>query len=696
MNLDSSLIDPVLDPEPAHPIVHRVPVSVVQNMDAWRSYYTSLGCKNRAMREDADRKAAMIFRSIHISDRGVLRSLHALAYRCPRTPIRDELLRRVECCMASTRRETIRGQTVEVIEKEALTALMSLKGPDLTKDGCTEKDFWDYQLVKLLAKYPFAGCEAEAKLNALIAFVEAEIHNSEVNLRIETEWTSNHELANELRGKVRDLLGSAPTPEELLSLGTWGPGTTEGYPYPSSMTGAEFKYNAPLTMTPGVYPIAALMLPHYQSWYSHLKESYGPEWVRMVCGNTLKTVPKKHLLDRTMAAEPLFNSWVQLALGAVIRKRLQRFGFDLDTMWVINQQLAHKASLTGLYATVDFKDASNRHAYRMVEALVEPQWFELLKAARSPKMFLPVELTSLGFTSPRKLEMFSSMGNGYTFELETVLFLSAALVATNKSTNLFRRREDWLNQGISVFGDDVILPTWAFQGLSEISAEVGWEINEEKSFSVGPFRESCGRDLYAGVDIHPVQIKERLNRGSDVVDLANRIRSHAHRLSDEPDYTGFGSDRWAGLWASIVSHIPIAIRELVATPPFVTGGLWSTFGSEYCSDLKGKPITWKVIVEKSNQIDLTSHLFEYKNRRGEYVGWVGNSSNLLIARIGPSVDVTKEWKHSDQRVVYRDPTMVGAGELSTLRFRTHCRVVLSGMSASSRWLGWRPLYSDFS
>lgn len=699
----SSIIDQIVD-EPTHPTIHRekAPRPVAVNQPVWDDLYQSRNARTRALKRRVDNEVSMIMLLTKLEDRDVLKAAQALAHRLPVTAVRDEYLHALTQALQSIKRQRINGESVEVVGKEQLLKLMSIKGPDLTQEGLNEKAFWDYQLVKLLSKYPFAGYDEIAEHNALDEFVRCEEQNARTN-KAEHLWTPQNELINELREIITKLLGDPPTHEEIMELGKWGPGTMAGYIYRSSETGAEMKFNAPLTMTPEALPLASMVLPQYQLWYGHLKAVFGPHWVSLQPGGKLQTVPKKFLMKRTMIAEPSLNSWIQLAIGAVIRKRLRRFGWDLDTCWAVNQRLAVKGSISGAYSTLDMRNASNTLAYRLIESVLPEPWFAWLKSVRSPKVLLPPYLAAKGLPSPYKLQMFSSMGNGFTFELESVVFMAAVLVACGKRPGVIRPgRLSLEDQGMSVFGDDVVLPQKAAASFIEIAQEIGLEVNQEKSFVSGPFRESCGLDSYGGVNIRPLLISKRMENGFDLVTIANRVLSHAHRLADEPHNSGYASSRWAGMWASLIAPLPTAIKNVLWTPPFVDGGLWTyQFGPVPSIDQIGDKLpVYRVVKAESSSLKLTYEQFSF--RKGYHsCEWMGNGDNLLCARIGPRQSDPDSWRKPEPGTGPKDliersiKGTVFKGDVSDLRFTTCARVSFSRISRSSSWCGWRTLYSDF-
>jgi len=195
-----------------------------------------------------------------------------------------------------------------------------------------------------------------------------------------------------------------------------------------------------------------------------------------------------------IAIEPGINLWFQKALGSMIRRRLARFGIDLNDQ-SRNQSLAYLSSIDGSLATVDFSSASDSISLEVVRELLPPRWFQILDIVRS-KVGRKSDGTIVRWNK------FSSMGNGFTFELESLIFFAAASAVQEYLH---------LDGEISVFGDDVILDVRGYPMFAEYSAFLGFRVNLQKSFSSGGFRESCGSHYFSGVDCKPVFLKERLS-----------------------------------------------------------------------------------------------------------------------------------------------------------------------------------------
>lgn len=90
------------------------------------------------------------------------------------------------------------------------------------------------------------------------------------------------------------------------------------------------------------------------------------------------------------------------------------------------------------------------------------------------------------------------MGNGYTFELETLLF-SCACRAVAEMEGVALNHSNF-----SVYGDDIVAPSALYDPICSALRFLGFQPNLSKSFNSGPFRESCGGDYFRGEFVRPI------------------------------------------------------------------------------------------------------------------------------------------------------------------------------------------------
>jgi hypothetical protein len=222
------------------------------------------------------------------------------------------------------------------------------------------------------------------------------------------------------------------------------------------------------------------------------------------------TVPKNAKTDRCIAAEPTGNGFLQQGVGRFMRKRLAKFGVDLDDQ-SRNQTLAARAARDGL-ATLDLKAASDTISRELVYSLLPLDWAFFLDDLRSKSSRVDGEWIPL--------EKFSSMGNAFTFELETLIFWSFCVSV----------QEELGSPGdIAVYGDDLIVPSQMAHYLIDVLQKCGFDTNPEKSFLDGPFRESCGKHYFNGFDVTPVYQKRVVNSLPELIRLANRLVRYSMR-----------------------------------------------------------------------------------------------------------------------------------------------------------------------
>jgi hypothetical protein len=222
--------------------------------------------------------------------------------------------------------------------------------------------------------------------------------------------------------------------------------------------------------------------------------------------SVLFTVPKNSEIDRVACKEPEVNMYFQRGLGDFIRKRLKLHGIDLNDQRH-NQNWARIGSMQSKYSTIDLSSASDTVSRSLVERLLPARWFQHLDDLRVKSVEMPDG-------SVHTLKMFSSMGNGFTFELESLIFWTLArAVAT-----LLRCRGK-----ILVYGDDIVVRKEVGLSLTRVLPWFGFILNDKKSFFTGPFRESCGGHFYYGHNITPVYFRERITQVSQAIQLGNQL-----------------------------------------------------------------------------------------------------------------------------------------------------------------------------
>lgn len=352
-----------------------------------------------------------------------------------------------------------------------------------------------------------------------------------------TNPSANTEIAHHIVGIrkiVAAILGRAPSVDALV--GRHGPGST--FSDPAVRSTIADKMNSVPSMTPG----GLFFMPTWleTAWGRSCARAESPRSPVIVRGNRFTTAPKDAEKDRPIAAEPSINVFFQLALGRLIRRRLKNVGIDLDDGQEKHRQVACVASITGLLATLDLSNASDTVSAVCVELLLPADWFELLNWLRSP--FTRVDGKWM------RLEKFSSMGNGFTFELESLIFYAIV-----RYTEMHILNDDKDGDTL-VYGDDIICRADIVEPVLKILSFFGFTINEEKSFWSGPFRESCGGDYFGGQAVRPYFLKEFPCEPQHFIAAANAVR--------QTDKTCFGEfDMFRRAWFILLDQLPTGIRR---------------------------------------------------------------------------------------------------------------------------------------
>lgn len=287
-------------------------------------------------------------------------------------------------------------------------------------------------------------------------------------------------------------------------------------------------------------------------------EGYIPETDVVDC-ERYSEVPKTFKINRPIGIQPSLNLYFQLGLGEWFKRRLHsKWGIDLRNQ-ERNRLLARIGSRDGNFATIDLSSASDTISSEVVEFLFhDTPVLEYMKKLR-------VQYTSFDNFSHLN-QKFSSMGNGFTFELETIIFASIvrhSMLACGVVTTEFNH---------SVYGDDIIIPVECYDYVVEMLEFFGFSVNKEKSFRDGPFRESCGSDFYNGYPVRSLYSKENHN-GDKSLESVIRLANGLYRKAKETtDCTGY--DRgYLAAWKHVMRKVPRSLRSRL-TGPYVEHDGW--------------------------------------------------------------------------------------------------------------------------
>lgn len=480
---------------------------------------------------------------------------------------------------------------LEIINRNEPRRMLECGGYDSGR-GYPDTFYRNYQAGAFLKKFPFKNKGKELKEAAFRSFRAAENiclrFNSE-NFKGLLSLDEHHPdflgIIEEIRNDISSLLGKVPNVDCISGHAMHGPGVSVGDAYKDGRVTCYFKYSTlPYTVTRLTLPYARSIIEDDPRWVGALDnwyrtkssisffepknlEDFWAQIFQVVDGNRVTTVPKSVLTDRTIAIEPMLNVYLQLGVDRIIRRALKyKWHYDLNDQ-THNQEMARVGSITNDLCTLDLKMASETVSLKLCELLLPADWYNLLYDLRSPMGSLEGE----SFT----YEKISSMGNGYTFALESLVFGALARCA-------MRRTKTFGSQS-AVYGDDLIVPKPAARYLIELLNICGFTVNEDKSFLDGPFRESCGADWFRGWFMRPVFLKRRLESLQDLFYLHNAL------IVAESKYPWFWDVSFPKTRQWILDRIPRELRnqfrgpvsESLDTHLFLDGPYFSNSNGRY-------------------------------------------------------------------------------------------------------------------
>jgi hypothetical protein len=411
--------------------------------------------------------------------------------------------------------EGVGGRFAEDIRERCKSGLVPVEYEvDPGTYTCADTFRRDYLLAVMLSKFD-DGKSSEKKVSAAMEkFHLAEERCRETNERLSRSATGKS-LINGLpvssclftaARKISRLLGDLDLNEAALGFG-FGPGASTRLSRRQSDTWYKFSGKPEVTYNCTIF--ADAVFQHSPLWKRGVLSEGGEaqQPFEVVRANRVVTVPKNAKTDRVIAIEPDLNLFVQKGFGAIFRRRLQKVGVDLNDQ-TVNQRLAREGSIDGSLATIDLSMASDTVSRGIVEQLLPPDWLLALEQCRSPEGVLPSgDLI--------RYQKFSSMGNGFTFELESLIFWALVSSVAELTGEKDRR--------ISVYGDDIICPVGIVEPVMGLLEYCGFSINRGKSFWAGPFRESCGKHYFSGTDVSPFFVRSHIRRLSDVFLTHNNV-----------------------------------------------------------------------------------------------------------------------------------------------------------------------------
>jgi hypothetical protein len=160
--------------------------------------------------------------------------------------------------------------------------------------------------------------------------------------------------------------------------------------------------------------------------------------------------------------------------------------------------------------------ASDTVSRNAVAWLLPREWNKLASDFRTP--------FGRGFGRMYRYNKFSSMGNGSTFAIETLIFTACCKAVKSKK--------------FAVYGDDLVVPNAVVSRLLRLLRFLGFQVNESKSFTTGSFRESCGTDWFFGRDVTPFYMRCTNSMKIELCHLVNGLASIAFADGELEAYLG--------------------------------------------------------------------------------------------------------------------------------------------------------------
>lgn len=408
-------------------------------------------------------------------------------------------------------------------------AELSIRAEDYRTDDW-QKFRDDYLATEYLSKAQFLDTAIDTKAVALASFAANEESCRNTNIRLQAlsmgarapEVLFEQILARAQR-KIENCLGPVVKWRKMLDWFRWGPGSTASLK--AEHADLEGKLlETKISVTHEALPFLRAAMATDYNWLR--ARGLDPQGPVSLCDSEFEirdysrilTVPKNAKTDRTICAEPSGNIFLQLGVGQYIRRCLLRVGINLDDQGV-NQSLARDAVSLGL-ATIDLKAASDTISQSAVWLLLPFQWASFLSYLRSPSASFS------GATDAFPLEKFSAMGNGFTFELESLIFwaITSATVEQVRASGC-----------VSVYGDDIIAPSEAVPDLLRVLKYFGFEVNTKKTHTAGPFRESCGHHYFGERNVTPIYQKDLPIHPIERMRHINRLTYHSIDRGYSPD-----------------------------------------------------------------------------------------------------------------------------------------------------------------
>lgn len=383
------------------------------------------------------------------------------------------------------------------------------------------------QFTLLVKKYPWdpslLGFDPEGV--AVKSFLTSNRRCGRINRKFDLiqEHPSSRDVfyreSGTMRNWIRSVIGSRPNYKRIFQQGDFGNGASIGVHGQATHILRKLSSEQAWSVGPGAvnhgFGVLLNNIHYLETVLEHKEGIFCVDPVRafeayidritIVDYNILSFVDKTAETKRSIAVEPTISGLVQKGIDQELRGKLLAVNIDLSDQ-SRNQEFARQGSLDDSedgFVTVDIRNASNSVASAPISYVFPHQWTDLLKRTRSPNYKYNNEV--------RKYEMLCSMGNGFCFPIETLLFCAICVACGCGEPGV----------DFTVYGDDIIIRKKHAPKVLSLLKHYGFSPNYDKTFLKGPFRESCGSDWYQGEDIRPCTLDYKLDSVQNVFKFLN-------------------------------------------------------------------------------------------------------------------------------------------------------------------------------
>jgi hypothetical protein len=439
----------------------------------------------------------------------------------------------------------------------------------------------DRQVSRMLVKSTLLDTGLDTKAEALKLFwdIEKQLENRDKLPPLRAPWLLS--LSNQINDFLSRDGSHFLTPEvleDILERGRLGPGSTATL---SARKPQSEKLRYQTSYSPQLKPFLPLI--KRGMWDMDQPEA------EPVYGIEIKTVPKTAYIDRTVAAVPVADMFLQLGLASILEDRLRDQGINVRDQQR-NANLASRASELKL-ATIDLSSASSWFSERNLEGILPPDLLHFVDLVRPHYV-----VDSVDTALKRPFYNWMPMGCGHTFNLMTLYFYALVCICVPKGAR----------QYCSVYGDDIILPQTYAPLLIDRLEYLGFEVNRSKSFLNGEFFESCGTEWLAGHDVLPFYCRKKAVVDDEAgstglaipyrVQLANKLRQWS-TIKQDPHGALSCDKRWYSCWEALIKSVPKEMRPPVPYHLGDVGLITSLSESRLRPSERAEHSTWELVYD---------------------------------------------------------------------------------------------------